>query len=622
MADVRVIKASRDRIVRQGQPVDVLRVAAYCRVSTDTEDQMNSYHSQVKYYTDKINDNPKWQMVDIYTDAAITGTKVDKREGFRKMISDCAANKIDLVITKSISRFARNTVDTLNYVRQLKEKNVAVFFEDENINTMTMDGELLLTVLSSVAQQEVENISANVKKGLKMKMQRGEMVGFNGCLGYDYDPATKSLIVNPRESMIVKQIFDRYVEGLGGSVIARELREIGAIKKDGTTNWTQDHILGIIENVKYKGDLVMGASYVVDPISKRRVKNRGEQDMYYVENHHEAIISREQFDKAQQIRKERAERHKVELAPGIFEGRRYPFSGVVKCGFCGRSYTRRSIHGNTIKYRKFVWTCSNFSKYGKKSCPYCKSIREEILEGAFVESWNKLCQEEAFGEYIKEAFAATMELVETNDYAEHLAGLKDKLDKQTAKRQKLVDLLISEAISNEEFDSKVSVIDGRIAVLSGKLCHFEEVGRRNAERSKSLDKLSAKLGKGCELDKFDPDVFEAAVENIVVGGFDEDGNADPYNLIFVLRCGEKHLLTGRAYKPQRRNAVARLYPEEFRERDLYEIINFKYFCQHFEFRKGNYGMEKRLRDGVNVRISVPAVRKEDNTSVIILSEAA
>ena len=162
-------------------------------------------------------------MVDIYTDAAITGTKVDKREGFRKMISDCAANKIDLVITKSISRFARNTVDTLNYVRQLKEKNVAVFFEDENINTMTMDGELLLTVLSSVAQQEVENISANVKKGLKMKMQRGEMVGFNGCLGYDYDPATKSLIVNPRESMIVKQIFDRYVEGLGGSVIAREL---------------------------------------------------------------------------------------------------------------------------------------------------------------------------------------------------------------------------------------------------------------------------------------------------------------------------------------------------------------------------------------------------------------
>ena len=212
MAEVRVIKANRENIVRPGQKLNVLRVAAYCRVSTDTEDQMNSYHSQVKYYTDLISKKPEWQFVDIYADAAITGTKVDKREGFRKMIADCADGKIDQIITKSISRFARNTVDTLNYVRMLKEKGVAVFFEEEHINTMTMDGELLLTILSSVAQQEVENISANVKKGLKMKMQRGELLGFNGCLGYDYDPETKSISVNRRESEIVRYIFDRDLE--------------------------------------------------------------------------------------------------------------------------------------------------------------------------------------------------------------------------------------------------------------------------------------------------------------------------------------------------------------------------------------------------------------------------
>jgi len=200
MAEVKVIKANRDNIVRRGVAIKQLRVAAYCRVSTDTEDQINSYNSQLQYYTDLIASKPEWQMAGIYSDAAITGTKVDKREGFRNMIADCTSGKIDLVITKSISRFARNTLDTLKYVRMLKEKNIAVMFEDEKINTLTMDGELMLVILSSVAQQEVENISANVKKGLQMKMARGEMIGFNGCLGYDYHPENKSITVNEREA--------------------------------------------------------------------------------------------------------------------------------------------------------------------------------------------------------------------------------------------------------------------------------------------------------------------------------------------------------------------------------------------------------------------------------------
>ena len=203
MAEVKIIKATKGEKGGCGRAVEQIRVAAYCRVSTDSEDQMNSYNSQVTYYTDLINQNPKWEMVDIYADAAITGTQADKRDGFQSMISDCLNGRIDQIITKSISRFARNTVDTLKYVRLLKENNVAVVFEDEGINTMTMDGELLLTVLSSVAQQEVENISANVKKGLKMKMQRGELVGFNGCVGYTYDPDTKTITVNEKERHII-----------------------------------------------------------------------------------------------------------------------------------------------------------------------------------------------------------------------------------------------------------------------------------------------------------------------------------------------------------------------------------------------------------------------------------
>ena len=168
-------------------------------------------------------------MAGIYADEGITGTQVAKRDGFQKMINDCLSGQIDMVITKSISRFARNTLDTLKYVRMLKEKDIAVFFEDENINTLSMDGELLLVVLSSVAQQEVENISSNVKKGLAMKMSRGEIVGFAGALGYDYDPETKTISVNEEEAKVVRYIFKRYIEGMGAHVIARELEQMGAL---------------------------------------------------------------------------------------------------------------------------------------------------------------------------------------------------------------------------------------------------------------------------------------------------------------------------------------------------------------------------------------------------------
>lgn len=193
---VDVIKANTSLTDRRRKTViDRKRVAAYCRVSTDSEDQLHSYRSQVDYYTKMITNEKDWMMAGVYVDEGITGTQVTKREQFQKMIKDCMNGQIDMVITKSISRFARNTLDTLKYVRQLKEKNIAVYFEDEKINTLSMDGELLLVVLNSVAQQEVENISANTKKGIAMKMSRGEMVGFARALGYNYDPETKTISI-------------------------------------------------------------------------------------------------------------------------------------------------------------------------------------------------------------------------------------------------------------------------------------------------------------------------------------------------------------------------------------------------------------------------------------------
>ncbi|MEF9622420.1 recombinase family protein [Streptococcus dysgalactiae] len=227
MADVKVIKASSGRIDRRNAKViDRLRVGAYCRVSTDSEEQLNSYNSQVEHYRNMVEANPQWSLVDIYADEGISGTKTDKRAEFQRMINDAVDGKIDLIITKSISRFARNTLDTLKYVRLLKDYNVAILFEKENINTLTMNGEMLLTILSSLAQQESESISTNVKMGLKMKMKRGELIGFNGCLGYDYDTVNKVITVNKEEAKIVRYIFKRYIEGVGCFVIAKELTQL------------------------------------------------------------------------------------------------------------------------------------------------------------------------------------------------------------------------------------------------------------------------------------------------------------------------------------------------------------------------------------------------------------
>ena len=342
--EVEVIKAKRNLTDRsKGKKIDRMRVAAYCRVSTDSEDQLHSYRSQLQYYTDLIEKNKEWVMTEVYADEAITGTQITKREGFQKMISDCMDGKIDMVITKSISRFARNTLDTLKYVRLLKENNIAIFFEDENINTLTMDGELLLVVLSSVAQQEVENISDNVKKGLKMKMKRGELVGFQGCIGYDYDPETKSISINPDEVEIVKYIFTRYVQGAGSKIISRELNELGYKTKLGN-NWTQSTVIGVIKNEKYKGDILLGKTFTVDPISKRRLDNLGEEDQFYIKKHHEPIISEEMFDKAQEILKKRGNSysalHHVEAGKREKFTRQYAFSCMLECGFCGSNLSK------------------------------------------------------------------------------------------------------------------------------------------------------------------------------------------------------------------------------------------------------------------------------------------
>ena len=224
MREVQVLQATKSALNSRGRnnnyavQIDRIRVAAYCRVSTDGDEQLGSFESQKLYYEEKIRKNKEWAMAGIFADEAITGTKIDKREGFQEMIRKCLNGEIDMILTKSISRFSRNTPDTIKYVRMFRDKNIAIMFEKENINTLDMNGEMLLTILSSLAQEEVESLSRNVKMGLQMKMKRGELVGFNGCFGYDYHQDTKTITVNETEAETVRLIYDMYLQGNGSGV--------------------------------------------------------------------------------------------------------------------------------------------------------------------------------------------------------------------------------------------------------------------------------------------------------------------------------------------------------------------------------------------------------------------
>ena len=560
MAKVDVIKAQvsvTDRR-RRSKSIERKRVAAYCRVSTDSEDQLNSYRSQVQYYTDKISENVDWMMAGIYADEAITGTQVAKREGFQKMINDCMSGQIDMVITKSISRFARNTLDTLKYVRMLKEKDIAVFFEDENINTLSMDGELLLVVLSSVAQQEVENISSNVKKGLAMKMSRGEIVGFAGALGYDYDPETKTISVNEEEAKVVRYIFKRYIEGMGAHVIARELEQMGALTNRGNKSWYDSTVLGIIKNEKYKGDLLQGKTFTVDPITKRRLGNLGEVDQYLMKDHHEPIISEEMWEQAQAILKRRTVVYEnSNVDPNSYReqySRKFAFSCMVKCGFCGASLTRRSWHSGS-KYHKNIWLCISSSKYGKKNCPESKGIAEEVLESAFVESYRMITNDHK--DVLEEFLQRTEEELHSDATLQEIDRIKKELKQLDQKMQRLLDMHLEQQIDFGTYEDKKLEIIKEQQLKTTELKRLQGEADVEKDLRKRLDAMRKLLSEAPILKEFDRNVFESIVEKVIVGGYDDEGNADPSMITFVYKTGFEDKKKGDDYKPPRRNSKSK-----------------------------------------------------------------
>ena len=532
--EVEIIKANDEGKENHRRKISRLRVAAYCRVSTDDEDQIKSYNSMVRYYTDLIKSNKQWVFAGVYADKAITGTKTDKREQFQAMIQECLAGNIDLIIAKSIPRFARNTLDTLKYVRMLKERNIAVYFEVEKINTLK-DGEFLLTILSSVAQQEVENTSAYVKKGLKMKMKRGELVGFQGCLGYDYDKATKSISINEEGAETVRYIFDRYIAGAGSTMIARELNEQGKPTVKGN-RWTTSGIMGIINNEKYKGDILLGKTFTVDPISKRRLHNLGEEDRYYLKDHHEGIVSAEIFERAQEMRRRRNGESKKTAVSGKREkfSRQYAFSCMLECGFCGATLSRRSWHSGS-KYQKTMWQCVKSTKRGQRFCPDSKGIPEEVIETAFVESYRMLCgdHKDVLEEFIKRVEKTLSE----ESAADKIEKIGKRIYNIKYKRKKLLENLLEGVVATDIYEETDLGYKKQLSEAEAQISMLEQQHESESSLQRRLADFKKALSQNQVLEEFDRGIFESIIEKVIVGGYDENGEKDPYKIIFIYKTG-------------------------------------------------------------------------------------
>ena len=318
--NITVIPARKHRRTEPGEEKPKLRVAAYCRVSTETEEQATSYETQIDHYTAYINGHPDWTLAGVFADDGISGTNTKKRDEFNRMIDECMAGNIDMIVTKSISRFARNTLDCLKHIRQLKEKNIPVYFEKENINTMDSKGEVLLTIMASLAQQESQSLSQNVKLGLQYRYQQGQIqVNCTRFLGYTKDE-NKHLVVVPEEAKIVRRIYREYLEGASMLKIARGLEADGILNGAGNAHWHTSNISQILRNEKYIGDALLQKTYTTDFLTKTRVKNQGIVPQYYVENSHEAIIPHEIFMQVQEelvrrrlVHKKKPEREK----PGV-----------------------------------------------------------------------------------------------------------------------------------------------------------------------------------------------------------------------------------------------------------------------------------------------------------------
>ena len=484
------------------QSVQKLKMAAYCRVSTELEEQQNSYQVQIAYYTDLINKKKEWTLAGIFADEGISGTQTKKRTEFNRMIRMCRNKKIDLVITKSISRFARNTVDCLEYVRQLKDLGIGVIFEKENINTLTMTSEFMIALYGSFAQAESESISKNVSWGKEKAYREGKVqFQYKHLLGYKKGADGKPEII-PEEAETVKLIYTMFLDGHSMKNIALILHVKGIHTKTGSTEWRTNTITRILQNEKYVGDALLQKTFTSDCITHKVVKNHGERPMYLVTNHHDPIIDRDTYNRVQQELARRNSKRKISDKTVTEQGKyssKYALSELLICGHCGTPYRRTTWAARGKK--QIVWRCLSRLEHGKKYCPDSPTIKEEQLHRGILRAINNYysCRND-----IVRILKANIGSVLECQGQEEILSVEKRLKEIDQARTDLVNLIASGGCDEDKLDSEFAKLYAEEQGLSERLTMLKSQNKTSEETQAKLDKIMDMI----EHEKFELETFD------------------------------------------------------------------------------------------------------------------
>src|SRR5680860_102086 len=494
-----------------------LRVAAYCRVSTDSDEQLVSLEAQKTHYESLIKANPEWELAGIYYDEGITGTKKEKRIELLRLLKDCEHRKIDFIVTKSISRFARNTTDCLELVRKLTDLGVFMYFEKENINTQSMDSELMLTILSSLAESESISISQNSKWSIQKRFRNGTYKLSYPPYGYDY--LDGEIIVNDEQAAIVKRIFEEALSGKGTHKIADGLKNDGVPSRR-KANWTASTVRGILCNdEKYTGDVILQKTYTDDHFNRHY--NYGEKDQYLIKKHHEAIIGHEEYDAVGKLLNQRGKEKGIAKGNSKYQNR-YTLSGKIKCSECGSTFKRRIQGNGNNKY--IAWGCSKHI-YDISGCSI-RSIRDDDIQQAFIIMINKLI----FGhKFILKPLLQSLKAVNYSDNLIEIQALELKMEENAERSKVLVGLMTKGYLEPALFNAQNNELRKEAALLKEQK---ETISRSvNGEMTVATEvkQLLKHVSKAEPIDSFEEDLFDRYVERIVVYSQVEIG--------FKMKCG-------------------------------------------------------------------------------------
>lgn len=482
------------------------------------EQQESSYEAQVQYYTQKIQSTPNWKLAGIYADDGKSGTNTKKRQDFHVMVEDCMAGKIDMVLTKSVSRFARNTVDSLMTIRKLKEKNIAVVFEKEGINTLEASGELLITILSSQAQEESRNISENCHWGIVRRFESGKViVNHSKFLGYTKDKEG-NLIIEPEEAKIVRRIFCLFLEGNSSYKIKEILEADGVKTATGKSVWQATVIDKMLANEKYMGDALLQKTYTVDFLTRKKVINQGIVPQYYIEDDHEAIIPKELFYMVQEERARRSGIYRASIRKkrgqekGKFSGK-YVLSNIMICAECGQPYRRQVWSKYGQKWA--VWRCDNRLKHGSKRCKNSPTLRENILHEALMTAIGRVAEDN--GEFVQAFRANVIRIIGSHGGGAEPTEFDGRIGELERELMKLIERCAKEGYSEDAFDEEYKAITQELKELrrqQEQSCREKQLADAYDQRVEEVDqymKRSKVLSR-----EFDEDLVWRLIQNIKV----------------------------------------------------------------------------------------------------------